>query len=318
MLGLASGVALAAACSSFGADGEDPGGIADAAPPLVVDAFAPDVVEVDGAVDASTPPPCSPGGAFGAPQLVPSLNAAPYHTLSARPAGDFLYFVSNRHLLDVTEFSNVDVYRARFAGEAFADIQRLVTVSAPDKEDVAPTETVDGLTLYLGVGDITVRRIVRSTRASRLVDYPMPSVIGSGVLVNGADAESDPYIVGNTLYFMSASGTTSAIYALDLSFSKPPLRVAGATGKTLRFPVVDAEQNELFYVEYPTTGPPVLYSAHRSTVSGTFVDPKVVVGAQFPGSNNVNVTALSADGCDLYLAARFDAGFNVYRARRGQ
>lgn len=311
--GMILGLAGFVACTTFDTNPvESEAGVEASDRP---DAVAP---PLDGAT-----PRCTLTMPFGKPVLVPTLNKPAHHSLSARQAGDFLYFSSDRHAAGL-DFNQSDIYRARFQGDDFTDIQRLAGVSTADVEDVGPTETADGLTLFLAVGKIDSRKIKRSARADRAQPYAAPSPVGpAGIIVPGAAQESDPYLVGNRLYFTSRGdgGADSSVYQVGISADGPDgpaFLAAGPFAGVLRYPVVNKAETELYFVEYVFDAP-TLYLARRGSVEQPFANPGSQPTLDIPGSTNVNVTGLSADDCDLYLAARLGQTepFNIYRARRG-
>lgn len=313
---------LAAACSTFGEEdrADDPSN-----PP-------PDPPGNEGGTDAQSTtdaapdPRCTADVPFRAPELVKSLNKQPFHSLSARPAGPFLYFISDREGLATAEpFANADVWRASFTGDTFADLRRMANLSTLGTEDVAPTETADAKTLFLATGTLGStpnRRIKVAERDSPLVDYPPPKAIAGTTIVALAAAETDPYVVGNRLYFVSLAstpGAVSLIYETDLpALQQPKIAIVPVKGTKLRYPVVNAAETELYYYSFDELDSKVwkAFVARRSSPSGPFGDPKELPELQFAGAENVNLSALSPNGCDIYVAARFDAGFDIYRARR--
>lgn len=322
-LALAVVAAGAAACSSFGAaDSADGASSNDAGSGAEGGGEDGGLDELDGG-EAGPDRRCDPNAPFGGPELVPTLNAAPHHSTSARPAGDFLYFVSDRHVGVQPNFDDVDLYQARFQGDGFTDIRHLTALSTPNVQDVAPTETPDGLTLFFAVGDAASRRIWKATRTAHDQDYSSPQLAGGGTVVTGARAESDPYVVGSRLYFtstpMSRQTTAFAVYSVDVALTETAKLVAetGSGGASRRYPVVNAAETELYYIE-EVGGAPTLFRARRDVPSGLFGQPAAQPSLNVPGNDNFTVSGLSADGCDLYLSARFDAGFNIYRARRGR
>lgn len=93
--------------------------------------------------------------------------------------------------------------------------------------------------------------------------------------------------------------------------------VAGPFTGELRYPVVDASETELFFVEFGAGNVPLVYAASRATPADVFTNPVRQDQLTLANTSNLTVTGLSADGCELYLAARRgDTFFEVYRARR--
>jgi hypothetical protein len=277
---------------------------------------APDVRQ-----DTATPPRCRVEDRWGPPVLVDSLSAPAYHAFTARPAGDFLYFSSDRH--DASPgvgFANVDLFRARVLGDAFTDITRLAALAGPE-EDVGPTESGDGLTLYFAAGAIGSRRIKRTTRQRVTDEYPSASALSPDTIVPGASYESDPYLVGSRLYFSVFSnvdgGADGALYVVDVGAGGPVgsgSRVPGPLTGNLRQPVVNADETEIYFTQEsgPLQRP---FVARRTSTSIPFTAPIELIDLEI--KDTVATSGLSADGCELYLAARnVGERFAIYRSRR--
>lgn len=318
-LGVASfAFGLVAACSTFGEEDTD-----DPANPPQNPPANEGGTEAQTTTDSAPDPRCTADVPFGAPELVPSLNQQPFHSLSARPAGPFLYFTSDREgPSNGAPFANADVWRASFMGDTFTEVRRMANLSTVGVEDVAPTESADAKTLFLASGTLSTRKIKVAERGSTLVDYPPPKGVAGETIVAAAVFETDPYVVGNHLYFVSQAGTPGAlslIYETDLpTLPTPRVAIVPAAATKLRYPVVNATETELYYYSFDEIDSKVwrAYVARRSSPSGPFSDPKEIPQLQFAGAENVNLSALSPNGCDIYVAARFAAGFDIYRARR--
>jgi hypothetical protein len=264
-------------------------------------------------------PRCDVLASFGAPEVVPSLNVAGRHSVSARPSGAHLYFASDR-AATTSSFEKVDIYRADVAGDAFITPVLEPTLSSPD-EDVSPTESEDHLTIFLARGTISSRRIYRSQRPNVQVSYPIPQALSNVPLVAGSTQESDPYLVGARLYFTSEVADRAFVYVVEATkdgAALTPRVVARHVGQKMRYPVVNRDETELFFVDSSSEGKTV-YRATRALGAEEFTNPVAQPTLQVPSSANLEITGLSADACDLYLSARptfGDSRFVIHRARR--
>ncbi len=276
-----------------------------------------------GQVDAAGPR-CQKDGDFGTPEILPGLSSPgrDYHTSSLRRGLDALYFSSDRHSPStVGDVSRLDLYSTLpLPDGGFAPFQQLTSISSSSTDDVSPTESSDGHTLYFGTGD-PERRIKRAVRQGLDQGYGVTDATWPALLRPDSTRETDPYLVGSHLYFAALAGAdaaaTSGLFVVTVGASGPigeAARVPGLFAGDLRFPVVNAAETELYFARSVGDGQ-VPYRATRGSSGIAFKEPSRMYVT--PLEQILTPTGLSADECELYLAGR-DASerFVVYVARR--
>jgi len=286
--------------------------------------LTPDVGSPDATADVttdSTAGGCRADAELGAPEPLPDINATggkQFHVVGARPIPTGILFASEAAAAgaNVEDFSGLDLYFALATQTGYAPPKKL-GASATAVEDWAPTLTAGG-TLLFGSLDGTRRAFYRSTYTGGAADERELVTFG-----NSINEYFTPYAAGSRLYFamvdnsglqpvqVLASAAIAAGGVLDT-----PERVTGIdVPDELSAPVVTIDEKTLYFAA-TKAGTTTIYRATRPQPSGPFSKatalpaPMNALTQQFP-------SAVSADGCDLYLHARVSGGrYAVYRARK--
>lgn len=199
-------------------------------------------------------PRCSSDAAFGAPVLVPGANlntSASEINPQLTPDELGLYFV--RQPGDV---GGADIYVAT-RSDINADFGNPIivpNVNGATTDEVHPTVTADGLTMYLSTNQAGSNSggfdVFVATRGSPSVNFSMPVPVTA---VSSAMREDGTYVLtdGHALYLSRySSGPDEAIYRATLGatgFSAPVLgQGLGAVGRA-RTPVISVDERTIFF-----------------------------------------------------------------------
>lgn len=276
--------------------------------------------------------PCERTKGFGAPEPLVQLNSAKgaYSVTSLRFARKGFYFSSDPDSGSAPgdTSTGLDIYAVEVANGTFGTPHKLEVLSTSAVEDVSPTESDDGTTIFYSSGAYYDRRLKRGQRnsveAALGIDYNTPPTTLPKVRA-ASSRETDPYLAGTRLYFAAADGDASTdllgIYSVSINAEGLPgndvVKALASAGEN-RFPVVAADESELFYSHAELVGTSiaqVLYRATPASAPHTFESQSKVFVT--PPGLYVSATELSRDACDLYLSIRDEGGrFRVFVAHR--
>jgi hypothetical protein len=318
VVAIASSMALALACGTFGssADVDD-----------VRDGDAPETADpneagaaLDGPAAPDAPTPCR-GRPFGAPRLVMSIFSS---QSSVRGADDYIYVSWD------TSPDNTLALATR-VGDTLVDAGAPAKISpvnqaSPSNED-DPTVAPAGLLLVMSSdrpegfldGATSMPRLYLSRRSTTSQNWGLPVAITGGGSLGIAFLR--PYFVGaDVLYYVAKpSAALAEIRRARLELSNPPSLVditvqRGGFFMGDEHPVVAADELEIFFAS--TRGNSLdVYTATRASPADDFGTPLAVTAVNDDSAIDYP-TWLSPDGCELFLVSNRTGKREIYAASR--
>jgi hypothetical protein len=293
-----------AACSGFDAASSGSDGGAEEASTL--DASTTDASTIDAPSDASTLR-CRDDEPFGTPTELDAVNSP------GAKSGHPTLRVDEKEIY----FQRLDarIYVARRGDRTLPfDSPKVVDTGDAGLSLSDPSISTDGLTLYVGFGNVLSRMV----RPSLTAPFGPPIPIG---LDNPADLEGDPFILrsNDALYFTRSedSGTGQAIWRVPRSANDT---FSGAQRVDLgnapaQHPVPSADELTLYFAN---TSDSAIWRARRTSPLGPFDPPKRVVELSIT-ANDGGIDRpgwLSPDGCRLYMSASPGGDQRLFVAER--
>jgi Tol biopolymer transport system component len=230
-----------------------------------------------------------------------------------------LYFTSNREVIN-------EIYRAgrTSTADAFDPVVRLVNLTVDTKQQDHPSLTEDEKTLVLssnrGAGGKF--QIFVTTRPDTATDFGSPNQDHLPAVNAGNVDNTDPFIStdGRTLYLTADRGGPShpkIVVATRLDTSsdfQAPVDVGGVNigGKATADPALSPDERVIVFSSDRDGGPGNLdlWYAVRADAAQEFAAPVLIPTINSPDDDADPM--LSADGCELYFAARHNGDYDLY------
>jgi len=276
-------------------------------------------IPIDGAgqADSAVTGNCDLAADFGVPERLDltrvDAGAGAYHVMYARPSPAGTLFASSLgYGANPTNTDTLDLFLIP-VGAPPSTMPTPLGASAASARDAAPTLLADGKTALFD----------RATTGGNRSLFQAGIASGSGparVVLSGVDSFADPYVVGDHVYYTaSASGVTKVVRArYEGGKLVGAADVDGLGSDLASAPVVTPDEKTIYFAvagNPPKAG--TIWRATRADVSGDFTDARPLTGP-INGLYEQAPTAVSADGCELYLHARASTSdyFRAYRAKK--
>jgi Tol biopolymer transport system component len=264
----------------------------------------------DSGADVDAGPPCNLQAPFGSPVLTTNVNSTDNDEY-ARLSGDLLtmYLSSDRNISGSIGF---DLYQSsRTAiGQPWTTPVRINQAGGGyvggAGDQLAPTVTADGTSLYYASDETSSFKIYVATRANAQADFGAPGVWSVSTSTN----DRDPYVLpaGDVVYFSSDRSGSQRIFRVvnTTSWGTPEEQMNYGTGNIA--PVVTPDELTIFFMGRPgTTGSFDIYAASRAQKSDAFGAP-TRVDAVSDSSALDAPTYITPDGCTLYFSSNRPGG----------
>lgn len=183
---------------------------------------------------------------------------------------------------------------------------QLVTELDTTNDEQAPTLTDDGLEIVWVYRTQTVASdLMTSRRASTTATWPAGTPIAT---INGANADSTPWISGDGLRLWLTSDRPGTLGGLDLyeatrtdraaAWGAPSHIIEVSSGQNDASPTLSADGLDVFFTSGPS-GNYDVYTAHRPALDQPFGPPQRV--AELSSARDEYGLRLSRDGATMYL-----------------
>lgn len=279
--------------------------------------------------ETTDPPKCDPLGKFGTPERLKLSTVRLEQGLRLSSNGLVGYFASDEgggdEFHDLPGFDLFVTTRESLDEpfEAFVKLDKLSI--SPDKGELSPTETADGLTLYFDAYR-PYRHLWRAWRKHRDDDYLNQDQEELKALSSGAE-DFDPYVTpdGTALYFTSSRSSATSVYGFNLFVAQ--LTNGKVTDQTEvpgvnlsfegeRHAVVSPDQTIIYFARNSKAqeGIQHIFRATRKSTAEPFGDEAEVTELSTSASQFPNF--ISPDLCTLYFTSNGQGSEDLYVARR--